>query len=114
MLSDRIISFFDRFAAISKHDLIYIGVSVLVGLVLWSAVYFNRKRVVVVRRSSGTDQLTFELARIADALDRIASQQADRAIAVASRRGRRETQPPEEAQPSSQSSRRMAYSMFGR
>jgi len=112
MLSDRIVSFLSRFAVVSKHDLVYIGVSVLIGLILWSAVYFNRKRVVVVRRSSGTDQLTFELSRIADALDRIASQQADRAIAAASQRDTRDT--PGEAQPSEQSSRRMAYSMFGR
>jgi hypothetical protein len=88
MLSDRIISFFSRFITITKHDIFLIAVAILVCLAFWGALYFSRKRVVVLRRSSGTDQLTFELSRIADALERIASQPADRVIAAVRRQQR--------------------------
>jgi len=82
-------------------------ISVVIGLVFWTALYFSRKRIVVLKRSSGTDQLAFELSRIADAIERIANQPADRVIAAATRR--------QLAQPSPQrESKGVAYSMFGR
>jgi hypothetical protein len=85
-----------------------IGGAILVCLLLWTALYFSRKRLVVMlRRSSGTDQITFELSRIADALERIANRPADRAIAAAARRQ-------QQSQPVSQGSRSAAYSMFRR
>src|SRR5712692_3583369 len=108
MLSDRITSFFSRYITITRHDIFLVAVAILVCLAFWSALYFSRKRVVVLRRSSGTDQLTFELSRIADALERIASQPADRVIAAA-------TQRQHQTQPSLQrESQGIAYSMFGR
>jgi len=61
-------------------------VSVVFGLLFWAALYFSRKRIVVLKRSHGTDQVTLQLSRIADALERIANHPADRAIAAASRR----------------------------
>lgn len=75
---------------------------------LWTALYFSRKRVVILQHSSGTDQITFELARIADALERIANQPADRAIAAAARRQQ------QQSQSVSQGSRSAAYSVFRR
>jgi hypothetical protein len=91
-------------------------VSLVIGVLFWAALYFSRKRIVVVKRSSGTDQLTFELSRIADALDRLASQSADRAIATATRRqafarggGQAQVSPPPQRE-----SQGVAYSMFGR
>jgi hypothetical protein len=108
MLSDRIISFFNRFITITRHDIFLIAVAILVCLAFWSALYFSRKRVIFLRRSSGTDQLTFELSRIADALDRLASQSTDRAIAAAARRQQRQSQLAPEPPG------RVAYSMFGR
>src|SRR6266404_5484408 len=51
-------------------------VSVVTGLLFWTALYFSRKRIVVLKRSSGTDQITFELSRIADALERLANNTA--------------------------------------
>lgn len=83
-------------------------VSLVTGVLFWAALYFSRKRIVVLKRSSGTDQVTFELSRIADALDRLASQSADRAIAAAARRQARVPPPPQ------RESQGVAYSMFGR
>jgi hypothetical protein len=70
-----------------------IFVSIVTGFLFWAALYFSRKRIVVLRRSTGTDQVTLELSRIADALERIANRPADEAIAAASRR-QLQTQPP--------------------
>ena len=83
-------------------------VSVATGLLFWTALYFSRKRVVVLKRSSGTDQVTLELSRIADALERIANRTADDAIAAASRR-QQQIQPPPQRE-----SKGVAYSMLGR
>jgi hypothetical protein len=83
-------------------------VSVVTGLLFWTALYFSRKRVVVLKRSTGTDQVTFELSRIADALERIANRPADDAIAAASRR-QQQIQPPPP-----RDSKSISYSMFGR
>ena len=58
------------------------------------------------------DQLTFELSRIADALDRIANRPAERAIAAASRRQVQQTQLP--PPPPQRESTGIALSMFGR
>jgi hypothetical protein len=82
--------------------------SIVTGLLFWALIYYSRKRVVVVKRSSGTDQLTYELARIADALERIANRPADRAMAAAIR-GQRVAEPPVQRE-----SNGIAYSMFGR
>jgi len=113
MLSDRIIPFANRFITITAHDLLIFGLAILVCLMLWSAIYFSRKRVVVLRRSSGTDQLTFELSRIADALERIAAQPADRVIAAA-RRQQRLSPPAPSAPPVARDSRINPYSIFRR
>ncbi len=116
MLSDRIISFFSRFISVTRHDLLIFGFAVLVCLMLWSVLYFSRKRVVVLRRSSGTDQLTFELSRIADALERIASQPADRIIAAVRRQQRSSASAPSAspAPPVARDSRINPYSIFRR
>jgi len=108
MLSDRTISFAGRSITFTNQELLLIGGAILICLLLWSAFYFSRKHVVILRRSSGTDQITFELERIADALERIANQPADRAIRAAARS---QQQP---SQPLSQGSRSAAYSMFRR
>jgi len=84
------------------------SVFVVLGLSFLAAAYFNRQRIVVLKRSNGTDQVAFELARIADALERIANRPADRAIAAATRR-QVQAQPPPQRE-----SQGVAYSMFGR
>ena len=108
MFSDHLITIAGRSIAITSHDMLMMWVSVVTGLLFWTALYFSRKRVVVLKRSSGTDQVTLELSRIADALERIANRPADEAIAPASRR-QQQIQPPAQRE-----SKGVAYSMFGR
>ena len=108
MFSDHLITLAGRTITITTHDLFMAVFSIVTGLLFWALIYFSRKRVVVVKRSSGTDQLTYELARIADALERIANRPADRAIAAAIR-AQRGAEPPVQRE-----SNGIAYSMFGR
>lgn len=89
MFSDHVITIAGRSITITTHDAFMAGVSVVIGLLFWAALYFSRKRIVVLKRSNGTDQVTFQLARIAEALERIANHPADRAIAAATRRQQR-------------------------
>jgi hypothetical protein len=93
---------------ITRHDMFTASVFVVLGLSFLAAAYFNRQRIVVLKRSNGTDQVAFELARIAEALERIANRPADRAIAAATRR-QVQAQPPPQRE-----SQGIAYSMFGR
>lgn len=86
MFSDFVMTIAGRSFTITGHDILMISVSIFLSLVFWAAVYFNRKRIVVLKKSSGTDQVSLELSRIADALERIANRPADRAIAAAMRR----------------------------
>lgn len=108
LLSDHVITIAGRSITITSHDMLMMFVSVVTGLLFWTALYFSRKRVVVLKRSSGTDQVSFDLSRIADALERIANRPAEDAIAAASRR-QQEIQPPPQRE-----SKGVAYSMFGR
>jgi hypothetical protein len=108
LFSDHLITVAGRSITITSHDVFMTGVSLVIGLVFWAALYFSRKRVVVLKRSSGTDQVTLELSRIADALERIANRPADRVIAAATRR-QQQMQPSPQREP-----RRIAYSMLGR
>ena len=108
MFSDHVISIAGRSITITSHDVFMAGVSLVIGLLFWTALYFSRKRIVVLKRSNGTDQVASELSRIADALERIANRSADREIAAATRRQ-------QQMRPSPQrESQGIAYSMFGR
>ena len=107
MLADQVITIAGRSITITSHDILLTGVSFVIGLVFWTALYFSRKRIVVLKRSSGTDQVSFELSRIADALERIANRPADRAIAAASRLPQMRPVPQRESQG-------IVNSMFGR
>jgi hypothetical protein len=108
LFSDHLITISGRTFTITSHDMLMMFVSVITGLLFWTALYFSRKRIVVLKRSTGTDQVTFELSRIADALDRIANRPADDAIAAASRR-QQQLQPPPQ-----RDSKGVSYSIFGR
>jgi len=108
LFSDHVIGIAGRSIDITSHDVFMTGVSVAIGLVFWATFYFRRKRIVVLQRSRGTDQVAFELARIADAIERIANRPADRMIASAMRR-QVQAQPPLQRE-----SQGVAYSMFGR
>lgn len=113
MFSDHILTLAGRSITITPHDLFMAAFSMVNGLVFWALLYFTRKRIVVVKRSSGTDQLSCELSRIADALERIANRPADRAISAVLR-GQRSVPPSPPAPPLQRESQGIAYSMFGR
>jgi hypothetical protein len=108
LFPDHVITVAGRSITITSHDVFMACVSIVIGLLFWAALYFSRKRVVVLKRSNGTDQVALELSRIADALERIANRPADRAIAAATRR-QVQAQPPPQRE-----SQGIAYSMFGR
>jgi hypothetical protein len=108
LFSDHVITIAGRNITITSHDVFMVGVFIVMGLSFWVALYFGRKRIVVLKRSNGTDQVALELSRIADALERIANRPADRVIAAATRR-QVQAQPPPQRE-----STGVAYSIFGR
>jgi hypothetical protein len=108
LFSDHVITVAGRTFIITSHDVFMTAISLATGLLFWTALYFSRKRIVVLKRSTGTDQVTFELSRIANALERIGNRPADDAIAAASRR-QEQMQPPPRRE-----TRGIANSMFGR
>jgi type II secretory pathway pseudopilin PulG len=86
LLSDHAISMFGRTLTITSREELVAIVVIAVLATAWAVQLFRRKRTVVVQRSTVSDQMIYELSRIADALDRIANRPADEAIAAASRR----------------------------
>lgn len=84
MLSEHSLSIARWAFSWTDRDVLLAGVSVIIGLVLGAILFFPRKRI-KLQRSSATDQLALDLARIADALERIANRPAARAIAAAAR-----------------------------
>ena len=81
---------------------------------------YRRDLKATVRQSAVTDRLAEDLGRIANALERIASQPADAAIRDAARRSAAKMGAPVEeretpaAEPASEEAHRVAYSIFGR
>jgi hypothetical protein len=102
LLSDHVFHFFGRTITITGYEQFVAIVVLVIAATAWAIQQFRRRRVVVLQRSAMTDQLVYELSRIADALDRIANRPVDQMIASASSRQ------PEE------STGRIPYSMFGR
>ena len=100
MLSDHIFSFFGRTFTITRYEQLVASAILCIIVTAWAVLQFRRKRVIVVQRSNVSDQVLFELSRIADALDRIANRPADEIIAAASEK---DDEP-----------RAIPYSIFGR
>ena len=103
MLSDYVFSFFGRTITITSHEELLAIILVVVAVTAWAVQQFRRRRSIVLQRSVVSDQVVYELSRIADALDRIANRPADQVIAAAS------TKQTEES-----SGGRIPFSMFGR
>ncbi len=110
MFSDHVISIAGRSITITSQEMLVALVAFVFGVLFLTTLYFSRRRVVVLKRSSGTDQVAFELSRIADGLERIANRPAERAIAAATRR---QLQAQAAAAPQRESEG-VAYSIFGR
>jgi hypothetical protein len=108
MLTDPIISVAGH--AVTVFQLLTIGALLLsAGAVLLA---FRRELRLSVRRSAASDQMYDQLLRIANALDRLADQASDAAIAKASRRMERTSA--DTAKTPTRENRHTAYSMFGR
>lgn len=86
MLSDHLISLFGWNFTITGQEQLVAIVTAAVLVTAWAVNLFRRRRAVVVQRSKVSDQMLFELSRIADALERIANRPADEAIAEANNR----------------------------
>jgi hypothetical protein len=86
LLSDHVFSVFGRTLTVTSYEQIVTGSIVLIAVTVWAVQQFRRKRTVVVQRSVVSDQVVYELSRIADALDRISNRPVDQAIAAASSR----------------------------
>jgi hypothetical protein len=100
LLSDHVFHFFSRTITITTNEQ-FLAILVFVAvLTAWAVQQFRRRRSVVVQRSTVSDQLVYELSRIADALDRIANRPADQLIAAANARA--------------EESRTIPLSIFGR
>jgi hypothetical protein len=86
LLSDHVISLFGRTITITSQEQLLAIVVLAIALTTWAVQLFRRRRSVVVQRSAVSDQMLYELTRIADALERIANHPADQVIAAANRR----------------------------
>jgi hypothetical protein len=103
LLSDHVFSFFGRTITITSHEELLAIIFMVVVATAWAVQQFRRRRSIVLQRSVVSDQVVYELSRIADALDRIANRPADQAIAAASSRQTEES-----------TGGRIPLSMFGR
>jgi hypothetical protein len=86
LLSDHVFSIFGRTITITSQEQFLAFSLVAILATVWAVQQFRRRRTVVLQRSAVSDQMLCELARIADALDRIANRPADLLIAAANRR----------------------------
>jgi hypothetical protein len=100
LLSDHVISFFGRTITITSYEQFLTVLIVSIIVTAWAVQQFRRKRTIVVHRSAVSDQVLYELSRIADALERIANRPADQVIAAANLKA--------------EESRSIPFSMFGR
>jgi len=76
--------------------------AVVILLLIWSWARFGRRHYLVVKKSDATQLITYELGRIADALERLSSSPLPPPLRA------------EEANPAPNPSRRISMSMFGR
>ncbi len=103
LLSDHVFSFFGRTITITSHEELLAIIVMVVAATAWAVQQFRRRRSIVLQRSVVSDQLVYELSRIADALDRISNRPADQIIAAASNKQAEES-----------TGGRIPLSMFGR
>ena len=80
MLSDYPFHFFGRTITITEHEQFLALVFLAVAATTWVILQFRHRRAVVVQRSAVSDQVVYELSRIADALDRLANRPMDQTI----------------------------------
>ena len=104
MLSDHVFHFFGRTITITGREELVAILVLVVAATVWAVQQFRRRRAVVLERSIVSDQLVYELSRIADALDRISNRPVDPFIAA----------PSKEREKDESTGGRIPLSMFGR
>jgi hypothetical protein len=102
LLSDHVYHLFGRAITITSHEQLLGIILLAVAATTWAVQQFRRRRAVVLQRSTVSDQIVYELSRIADALDRISNRPVDHYIAGTSREEEEST------------GGRIPLSMFGR
>lgn len=85
MLSDHVFHFFGRTITVTGREEFLAIMVLVVAATAWAVQQFRRRRAVVLQRFAVSDQLVYELSRIADALDRISNRPVDPYIAAPSR-----------------------------
>jgi len=100
LLSDHVFHLLGRSITFTSQEQFAVVLVVAIGVTAWVIQQFRRRRVVVVDRSAVSDQLVYELSRIADSLDRIANRPMDQVI--------------DSAGLNVEESRNIPFSMFGR
>jgi len=106
VLSDYPFHFLGRTITITGREQFLAFVLLFVAAVTWGVLQVRRRRAVVLQRSAVSDQIVYELSRIADALDRLAGRSLDQKIhpsIPAATSNFKEDEP-----------RSMPFSMFGR
>jgi hypothetical protein len=103
LLSDHFFHFFGRTITITGREEFLAILVLVVTATAWAVQQFRRRRAVVLQRSMVSDQIVYELSRIADALDRISNRPVDQLISAASDR-----------QPDESTGGRIPFSVFGR
>jgi hypothetical protein len=85
LLSDHVFHFFGRTITITGREEFLAIMVLVVAATAWAVQQFRRRRAVVLQKSVVTDQIVYELSRIADALDRISNRPLDAYIAAPSK-----------------------------
>jgi hypothetical protein len=103
VLSDYPFHLFGRTITITGHEQFLALVFLAVAATTWVILQSRRRRIVALQRSAVSDQMVYELSRIADALDRLASRPMDQTMSMTTTGSFKEDEP-----------RTMPFSMFGR
>jgi len=85
LLSDHVYHLFGRTITITGREELLAIVVLVVAATAWAVQQFRRRRAVVLQRSVVSDQIVYELSRIADALDRMSNRPVDQYIAAPNR-----------------------------
>ena len=102
LLSDQVFHLFGRTITLTGSEQLLAVAVIAIAVSAWAVQQFRRRRAVILQRSVVSDQLLYELSRIADALDRLASRPIE-SFPAQNVREFREDEP-----------RTMPFSMFGR
>src|SRR5260370_41110325 len=85
LLSDHVYHLFGRAITITSHEQFLAILLLVAAATAWAVQQFRRRRAVVLQRSAVSDQIVYDLSRIAGALDRISNRPVDHYVAGTNR-----------------------------